>query len=144
MATTSGMTPGQVVQHYLDTFFKKDVERTLDCLTDDVVWKVQGAPDVPTIGVQLGKEEVRAWMALFPANFEPLAFHIERIFESGDQAVITGHFKHRILSTGKEFESDFAAICSVRDGKVSRYNFIEDSYGLWRAFHPDSARQQIA
>lgn len=136
---TDGMerTAGQVVQHYLDTFFRKDVDKTLECLTDDVVWKVQGAPDVPTIGVRQGKDAVRAWMALFPDHFEPLDFHVERIFENGDTAVVTGHFRHRILSTGKIFASDFAAICSVRDGKVSAYNFIEDSYGLWKAFQPD-------
>jgi len=134
MTTTIRMTPGEVVEHYLDTFFKKDIDKTLECLTDDVVWKVQGAADVPTIGLLHGKEEVRAWMALFPLNFEPLEFHISRTFESGDQVVITGHFKHRILSTGREFASDFAAICSVRDGKVSAYNFLEDSYALWRSF----------
>ncbi len=137
MTTNTKRTSGQVVQHYLDTFFKKDVDKTLECLTDDVVWKVQGAASVPTIGLRRGRDEVRAWMALFPVNFEPLEFHVERTFENGDQVVITGHFKHRILSTGKEFVSDFAAICSVRDGKVSAYNFIEDSYALWKAFQPD-------
>ena len=137
MTSTSEMTPGQVVQHYLDTFFKKDIDKTLDCLTDDVIWKVQGAPDVPTIGVRNGKEEVRAWMALFPVNFEPLEFEVERTFESGDQVVITGRFKHRILSTGHEFSSDFATVCSVRDGKVSAYNFLEDSYALWRSFQAE-------
>jgi ketosteroid isomerase-like protein len=137
VTTNTERTPGQVVQHYLDTFFKKDLDKTLECLTEDVVWKVQGAASVPTIGLRRGRDEVRAWMALFPANFEPLEFHVERTFENGDQVVITGHFKHRILSTGKEFVSDFAAICSVRDGKVSAYNFIEDSYALWKAFQPD-------
>jgi ketosteroid isomerase-like protein len=134
MTTNNEMTPAEVVQHYLDTFFKQDVEKTLQCLTEDVVWKVQGAADVPTIGLRRGRDQVREWMALFPVNFEPLDFHVERTFESGDQVVIIGHFKHRILSTGKEFASDFAAICSVSDGKVSAYNFIEDSYALWRSF----------
>jgi uncharacterized protein len=128
------MTPSEVIHHYLDTFFSKDVEKTLACLTEDVVWKVQGAPDVPTVGLRRGRDEVRAWMALFPRYFEPLDFAIERTFESGEQVVVTGHFTHRIVSTGKEFTSDFAAICSVRDGKVSAYNFLEDSYALWRSF----------
>jgi len=136
MTTTRKRTTGQVVQSYLDTFFSKDLEKTLACLTDDVVWKVQGAPDVPTIGVRHGKEAVREWMALFPPNFEPLDFQVERIFESGDQAVLTGHFTHRIVSTSKTFSSDFAVICTVRDDKIAAYNFIEDSYGLWRAFQP--------
>lgn len=134
MNTPGEKTPGQVVRHYLDTFFRKDVDKTLECLTDDVVWKVQGAADVPTIGIRHGKAEVREWMALFPVNFEPVEFHIERTFESGDQVVIIGHFMHRILSTRKEFKSDFAAICTVRDGKISAYNFLEDSYALWRSF----------
>lgn len=137
MTTNNEMTPAEVVQHYLDTFFKRDVEKTLQCLTEDVVWKVQGAADVPTIGLRRGRDQVRDWMALFPVNFEPLEFHVERAFESGDQVAIIGHFKHRIRNTGKEFASDFAAICSVRDGKVSTYNFIEDSYALWRAFQAD-------
>ena len=68
MEAATGRTPGQVVQHYLDTFFARDVGKTLACLTNDVVWKVQGAADVPTVGVRHGKDEVRAWMALFPAH----------------------------------------------------------------------------
>ncbi|WP_176331615.1 nuclear transport factor 2 family protein [Burkholderia vietnamiensis] len=134
MIATDEMTPGEVVQHYLDTFFQKDVDRTLDCLTDDIVWKVQGAPNVPTVGVRHGKAEVREWMSLFPAYFQPQEFCVERTFESGDQVVVMGHFTHRILGTGSEFKSDFAAVCTVRGGKVSAYNFLEDSYALWKSF----------
>lgn len=134
MAVATDATPGQVVRHYLDTFFEGDTDKILDCLTDDVVWKVQGAANVPTIGERRGKEEVRAWAAMFPTNFEPLEFRIDRTFENGDQVVITGRVRHRVLSTGREFASDFAAICSVREGRVSAYNFLEDSYALWRSF----------
>ncbi|WP_338664651.1 nuclear transport factor 2 family protein [Pararoseomonas sp. SCSIO 73927] len=137
MTPSSEMTPREVAQHYLDTFFEGDVDKTLECLTDDVAWKVQGAGDVPMSGVRRGRDEVRAWMALFPMYFEALEFHIERTFDSGNQAAVTGNLKHRILSTGKEFTSDFAMICSVRDGRISAYNFIEDSYALWRAFQRD-------
>ena len=137
MAIATDVTPRQVVQQYLDTFFKGDIDKTLEYLTDDVVWKVQGSADVPTIGERRGKDEVRAWMALFPTNFEPLEFQIDRTFEDGNQVVITGHVRHRVLSTGREFASDFAAVCSVRDDRVSAYNFLEDSYALWRSFQPD-------
>jgi uncharacterized protein len=128
------MSPGRVVRHYLDTFFEKNVEKTLDCLADDVRWKVQGAADVPTVGERRGKQAVRDWLALFPVNVEPLAFCVDTVFEEGDKVVVTGEFTHRIKSTGREFRSDFAALCTVRDGKISAYNFIEDSYALWRAF----------
>ena len=129
-------TPGQVVQHYLDTFFAKDVERTLDCLTDDVVWKVQGAAELPTVGQRRGKDAVRAWLAAFPQHFKPLAFRIDRMFENGQQVVVTGDLTHQILSTGRTFSSDFAAVCTVRDNKISAYAFLEDSYALWQSFQP--------
>ncbi|MCV7032296.1 nuclear transport factor 2 family protein [Mycobacterium sherrisii] len=135
--TPSGPTAGQVVQHYLDVFFSHDVDKTLQCLTDDVSWHVQGAPDVPTTGARRGKAQVREWLALFPKHFRPLSFRIHRIFESGHEVVVIGHFSHRIIDTGNEFTSDFAAVCSVRDGKLDSYSFLEDSFGLWQAFqHP--------
>ncbi|WP_158169964.1 nuclear transport factor 2 family protein [Mycolicibacterium smegmatis] len=127
---------GHVVQNYFDTFFSHDIDQTLECLTDDVRWHVQGAPDVPTIGTRRGKDEVREWMLLFPRHFQPLSFAIEHTFEHGDHVVVVGHFSHRIIDTGKEFSSDFATICTVRDGKLASYNFIEDSFGLWNAFQP--------
>lgn len=129
-------TASQVVQNYFDVFFSHDVDKTLQCLTDDVVWRVQGAADVPTIGTRHGRQQVREWLELFPKHFQPMDFDIQRMFESGDQVVVIGHFTHRILDTGKEFSSDFATICTVRDGKLAAYNFLEDSYGLWDAFQP--------
>ena len=144
MTSRNDMTPGQVVRHYLDTFFEKNVDKTLACLTDDVAWKVQGAPGVPTIGARRGKQAVREWLALFPLHFEPLAFRVDTVFENGDQVVVTGDFAHRIKSTGREFRSDFAALCTVREGRISAYNFIEDSYALWQAFQqvPSSEETQ--
>lgn len=124
----------EVVKNYLDTFFTKDIEKTLNCLTEDVIWHVQGASDVPTIGTRKGKEEVRTWLELFPTNFKPLEFEIERFFDQDDECVVTGHFKHEILSTGKIFASEFAAICKVRENKICSYSFLEDSYGLWESF----------
>ena len=134
MANPNASKPAQVVKAYLDTFFSKDVEKTLECLTDDVTWKVQGASDVPTIGVRHGKEEVRKWLGLFPENFKPLTFETDRFFEQDDECVVTGRLKYRTISTDKEFESEFAAICTVRDGKISSYKFLEDSYALWNSF----------
>jgi uncharacterized protein len=132
----AAVTPTQVVQHYFDTFFGHDIDKTLECLTEDVLWRVQGAADVPTIGTRHGRAEVREWLELFPEHFHPVSFEIQRTFESGDQVVLVGEFTHRIIDTGKEFGSDFAAICTVRDGKLAAYNFLEDSFGLWQAFQP--------
>lgn len=131
---TKEKSAGEIVKEYLDAFFSKDVEKTLAFLSDRVEWRVQGAPGVPTVGVRYGHDAVREWLALFPKHFKPLEFEIDRTFDGGDQAVITGRLKHQILDTGRKFETFFAAICSVKDGKITAYNFLEDSYWLWAAF----------
>jgi uncharacterized protein len=136
MTTPLTDSPAQVVRHYLDTFFEKDVAKTLACLTHDVHWKVQGAAGVPTVGERRGRAEVKEWLALFPEHFAPQSFHVDTVFENGDKVVVTGSFSHRILTTGQVFHSDFAALCTVRDGQISAYNFMEDSYALWQAFRP--------
>lgn len=106
-------------------------------MTDDIIWQVQGAAEVPTVGIRHGKAEVRKWLALFPANFKPLTFEIERYFDQDDECVVTGQLKYQNVNTKKEFASEFAGICTVRDGKISSYKFIEDSYALWQSFQPN-------
>lgn len=128
------LTPIEVVQKYLGTLFAHDVNRTLDMLTDDIVLHVQGAANVPTAGLHHGKEEVRRWLELLPLNFRPLYFKTYRFFESGDEVVFIGSFRHLVLPTGNEVSSEFAAHCVTRGGKVAAYKFLEDSYALYRAF----------
>lgn len=140
--STTPKTPAEVVAHYLQTFFGHDIDKTLDCLTDDVSWHVQGAPGVPTVGDRQGKDEVRQWLQLFPDHFEPIAFEVLKTFEKEDDVVLVGHFTHRIIDTGKHFTSRFAAVCTVRDGKVSDYDFLEDSFGLWNSFQPE--REEVS
>lgn len=137
MREKDALTPVQIVQEYLNNFFAQEVSKTLEMMTDDVVWHVQGAPNVPTVGIQRGKEEVRKWMELFPLNFRPLYFKTYRFFESGDEVVFTGGFRYLVLSTGNEVSSEFAAHCVTRGGKLAAYKILEDSYALHRAFQKE-------
>jgi ketosteroid isomerase-like protein len=40
-----------VVQAYFAAFARGDVHSAVNLLTEDVVWHVDGAPNVPTVGV---------------------------------------------------------------------------------------------
>lgn len=136
-AEINGLSPIQVVQKYLDMLFTDEVDRALAMLTDDVVLHVQGAPDVPTVGIHHGKEEVRRWLELVRLSFRPLYFKTYRFFESGDEVVFIGSFRSLVLSTGKEVSSEFVAHCVTRGGKVAAYKCLEDSYALYRAFEKE-------
>lgn len=128
-------SPTEIVQAYFAAFLSKDLETTLSMLSEEVQWHVQGAPNVPTVGMLWGKEHVKAWMLDFPKHFKPLAFELDRYFESGNEVIVTGRFKHLVLSTNQEVGSELAIHFIVNDGLICSYKILEDSYALYTAFN---------
>ena len=112
------------------------METTLSMLSEDVRWQVQGAPNVPTVGILQGKEQVKAWMLNFPKHFKPLTFELDRYFESGNEVIVTGRFRHLVLSTQREVGSDLSIHFIVKNGLIHSYRILEDSYALYLAFNP--------
>jgi ketosteroid isomerase-like protein len=45
----------------------------------------------------------------------------------GDKVVALGDYAWRVKSTGREYESDFVHVFSVRDGKVARFQEFMDT-----------------
>jgi len=131
----STLSPTEVVQAYFTAFLSGDLETTLAMLSEDVRWIVQGAPNVPTVGVLQGKQQVRDWMLNFPKQFKPLVFELDRYFESGDEVIVTGRFKHLVLATEREVGSELAIHFIVKDGLICSYRILEDSYALYTAFN---------
>ncbi|TFV81929.1 DUF4440 domain-containing protein [Microbacterium sp. dk485] len=83
----------QTVQRYLDGFRSSDHEAILDCLTEDVVWKLHG------MRTTRGKAE-------FDTEIENPAFEgsplleVERVLEADDAVVVTGIGRGHHRETG--------------------------------------------
>jgi ketosteroid isomerase-like protein len=48
--------------------------------------------------------------------------------------VVLGHYVWHVKATGKVWESDFAHVLTVRDGKVTRWQEYTDTAALGDAF----------
>ncbi len=132
-------TPLAVVQAYFAAFGAGDLDGVLALLADNVVWHVDGSVTVPTIGLLRGRERVHRWLSEFPNGFTPRVFAIDRLFESGDDVMALGRFRHLARATGRVVGSDLAIRFTVRDGRIERYQIMEDSLLLARAFDPYDA-----
>jgi pimeloyl-ACP methyl ester carboxylesterase/ketosteroid isomerase-like protein len=137
--STTARRASEVALDYLDAFGKGDADTALALLTDDVVWHVDGAPEVPTVGLRRGRDRVRRWMAVFPAAFEPLGGQVFTVADQGDDAVVCGRFHFRVKATGRTAEGDYAVRFTVRDGRIARYQIFEDSLALAAAFDVETA-----
>jgi ketosteroid isomerase-like protein len=62
-------------------------------------------------------------------QFEPREFVAQ-----GEKVVAIGHYRAITKPTGKSFESDFAMVFTMRDGKVAKFQEFTDSAGINAAF----------
>lgn len=105
-----------VVDRYLEGFRRSDHDTILDCLTDDVVWRIHGVRSTE------GKAE-------FDDEIENPAFEgspeltVERTIEADDTVVTTGTGVGRHREAGP-FRFAFNDVFTFRDGLIAHV----DSY----------------
>ncbi len=106
----------QLVDRYLEGFRRSDHEAILECLTDDVVWRIHG------LRTTKGK-------AAFDDEIENPAFEgspelsVERTIETDDVVVTTGTGIGHHREAGR-FEFAYNDIFTFRDGLIAQV----DSY----------------
>ena len=125
----------KIVQEAYAAFGRGDVQGILDRLDDAVVWKgVYGAaPHVPTAGERRGKAQVGEFFKLVSETVKFSQFEPREFVASGDKVVALGHYT-ATTSVGKGFESDFAMVFTVRNGKVTEFQEFTDSAAINAAY----------
>jgi ketosteroid isomerase-like protein len=126
----------KVVQDAYAAFLRSDVDTLLGLMTDDVQWEpVLGAgPHVPFAGPRAGKPKVGEFFQLVAGNLDFEQFEPREFIAQDDKVVTLGHYRAVTRTTGKRFESDFAMVFTLRDGKVSRFQEFTDSAGINASF----------
>jgi ketosteroid isomerase-like protein len=125
----------KVVQEAYAAFGRGDVEGILDRLSEAVVWKgVYGAaPHVPTAGERRGKAEVREFFRLVAETVDFSSFEPKEFIATGDKVVVLGHYTAS-TPIGKTFDSDFAMVFTLRNGKVAGFQEFTDSAAVNAAY----------
>ena len=116
-------------------FGRGDVQGILDRLDDGIVWKgVYGArPHVPTSGERRGKAQVGEFFKQVAQTVNFSRFEPEEFIAAGDKVVALGHYT-ATTSIGKKFNSDFAMVFTVRNGRVVEFQEFTYSAALNAAY----------
>jgi ketosteroid isomerase-like protein len=118
----------QAVQSVYAAFGRRDISALMEALTDDVEWFLPGPPDVlPFAGMRLGREQVLEFFAVVEATLTFEQFEPREFLAQGDKVVVLGHSRDRMRSTGRVVENEWAAVFTLRDGKIARYQVYEDT-----------------
>lgn len=129
-----------IVQDAYAAFLRGDIDTLLANVADDVDWHaVYGAgPEVPTSGTRRGRAQVREFFRQVAENISFSRFEPQRFVATGDTVVTLGHYV-ATTRTGRSFDSDFAMVFTLRDGKISRFQEFSDSAAINAAFAPTTA-----
>jgi len=125
----------KVVQDAYAAFGRGDIPGVIANLADDVVWNgVYGAgPHVPTSGERRGKAAVSEFFGQVAANVNFLKFEPREFVATGDKVVALGHYT-ATTPTNRTFDSDFAMVFTLRDGKVTHFQEFADSAAINAAY----------
>jgi uncharacterized protein len=124
----------ELVQHAYQHFKDGDIQGLLGLLSEDVEWKLFEMEGVPFSGTRRGDERVGEFFSQVFDTEEPLHFEPRELVAQGDKVVALGDYAWRVKSTGREYESDFVHVFTVRDGTVARFQEFMDTAAVSAAY----------
>jgi|ERR1700682_1781458 len=116
-----------IAQQVYENFKTGNIQALLDQLSDDVTWQLPEIKGVPLAGKRTGRDDVRDFFATVARDQEVLEFEPLEAVAQGDKVVSLGHYKWRVKETGREFESDFVHVFTIRAGKIVAFREHFDS-----------------
>ena len=100
----------------------------------EVVFEIQGDDGVlPWIGRKTGRRAIVNFVRDIRALTEPITFEVDDILASNSRVAIVGALQTRIKSTGKIIGTQFAIILTITGDVVTRFQMLEDSFGVSKA-----------
>lgn len=124
-----------IVQAAYAAFGAGDIKTLLTYMADDIVWNgVYGAGShVPTAGERRGKLAVAEFFKQVADNVSFSRFEPKEFIATGDKVVALGHYT-ATTPMKKPFDSDFAMVFTLRDGKVTQFQEFCNSAAVNEAY----------
>ena len=127
-------TTQRTLQLFLQYLTQRDGDNLVSFFSETVDWFIPGdEARAPWLGKRGSREEVRQFYHILWGHTEPLSATVDHIFTDGEEAVITGTFSTRMLPAGKVVDSPFSIHLTIKEGLITRYRLLEDSYAVSQA-----------
>lgn len=141
----------ELIGAYLDAVIRKDTSAVDRYFDPDVEYMVNGTPTpdpegalppisadcqsaLPWLGLYRGRESLKAFLAHMHRNLEVTAFGPREVISEGEKGAAFGWFRLHALSTGRTMDISYSIFFELRDGRIVRYHFLENTFDVAAAF----------
>jgi ketosteroid isomerase-like protein len=108
-----------------EAFGRGDMQAAAQDFADDVQWWTSDS--LPDGGTIRGKDAVLEAWSHMPDYVTEFSVEPDEILDCGDKVIVRGHQHVKTKDTGETYDGPFVQILEMRDGKVQRAEFFEDS-----------------
>ena len=123
-----------LVEEAYASFKSGNIEHLVNnLLAEAIEWSVPKVEHVPYTGLHRGRKEVAQFFVKLADFQEVQEFEPQEFIAQGDKVAVLGHYRWRVKSTGKGFESDWVHVFTIKDGKVIKFQEYADSLAVQRA-----------
>lgn len=118
----------EIVQSLYAAFGAGDVKSIIKAAAAKVTWEIVGrVSDFPVFGRRSGLEGIAEFFEAFHAA-EEVQFFQPKIFHAlGDKVLVEGHVVSTLKGSGKQIDSDWLHIFTIKNGKLVGFKEFYDT-----------------
>lgn len=117
----------QLVRRLYEAFGRGEIPTVLGLLAPDVEWRVTGPPQVSYAGARRGRQQVVEFFQALAATVEIQQFEPQEFIAQGEQVVVIGRERMRIVATGRIAENAWIMVFTIRGGLVAAFREYDDT-----------------
>lgn len=126
----------QLIMQGYQLFKDKDIQGLLALFANDIEWIEGESEIIPFAHTYQGKDQVAQFFTEMDQAQEAIQFEPETFMAEGDKVVVTGQSTWLVKATGQEYDSPWAHIFTLRNGKVTRHQQYSNTAAAEMAFRP--------
>ena len=124
----------EATQKIFTAFGGHDIPGILELLHDDVVIEFYGPEVIPYAGFYHGKAQAQKFFETVLSSIDINQFDPEEMLSAEDKVIVTGHLNLTTKATGREIDSDFVHVITLKDGKWLRFRDFMNTAVAAKAF----------
>ena len=123
-----------IVKEAYSRFQNEDLPGLLNHFSDDIEWTTPNVENSFIGGTINGKNEVTGFFSKLAETEDFSDFAPREFIASGDRVVVLGTTTATVKDTGREYNTDWVHLFTVRDSKITSFLEFFDTAEVNRAF----------
>jgi hypothetical protein len=124
----------ELVKECYAAYARGDLPHLLACMAPQVEWELPAVPGLGFTGKRQGCDSVADYFRESAERQTVRAMTPHDFVAQGDKVVVLGHGAWTAKDTGRDFESDWVHVFTIKDGRVTAFREFMDANVAAEAF----------